>query len=96
MFGLCLYIYLMRRKYIALGSAIIFILCFILNIFLKKETTSFSSEQYFEYSILVLQIILTRFVYISKKHDIKNILTAANVLITISYMLILFSPILMR
>lgn len=76
----------MRRKYITLTSTIIFIIFFILNLFTRDINDW--SKHYFEFPVLIFQLILCYFIFKASNNDNKNILTAMNVIITILYILL--------
>jgi hypothetical protein len=82
----------MRRRHIALASTIIFVICLITKHF--SDIPPFFSdsliEKYFEYPLLLLQIILMRVAYISQDHKTKNNVTIANVVITSLYLTAFF------
>ncbi len=88
----------MRRKYIALTSTIIFILCVILDNLSKSKMYSPNNylEQNYKYLLLLIQIILMRVVYATKNTDTKNIATIMNVIISLLYMILFFYSLVMN
>ena len=79
----------LRRKYFALAATIVIALFIIFN-FLSEPTIYSPNRKaslYFEYCILILQIILTLIIFQTKNNDRKNILTALTVAITILYII---------
>lgn len=81
---------MLRRRYIALASTLLFILIMILYHFTssnKNDPNDFL-KQYYQYPLLVFQIILMRVVYVSKNEDTKNIITGMNVIITLLYLVL--------
>ena len=79
-----------RRKYIALSSMIVFIAIIFLRYISHQDEFSpnESVKIYFEYSVLILQFILTIIVFKTKNNEVKNILTTFNVIITFLYILL--------
>jgi hypothetical protein len=79
-----------KRRYIALTSLGILILFFVLNLFFQPTNylPNNSSKKYFEYCILILQLLFTIVVFKSKNNDTKNILTTLTVIVTGVYMII--------
>ena len=82
----------MRRRYIALAATLVFILAMLIN-HLALSSSSIPNDylkQYYEYVLLLVEIILMRVVYVTKNEDTKNIVTGMTVIITVIYLLIFF------
>ncbi len=79
-----------KRRYIALTAFFVLILFYVLNLFLKSETfaPNVSAQKYFEYCIILLQLLFTVIVFKSKNNDTKNILTTLIVIGTGIYIVI--------
>ena len=79
-----------KRRYIALAAFVVLILFFILNLFSQPETylPNDSASKYFEYCIILLQLLFTIIVFKSKNNDTKNILTTLLVIGTCIYIVI--------
>jgi len=85
-----------RRRYIALVSVILFVILMLASHFYQNRATPNSSfEKYYEYILLLIQIILMRVVYVTKNDDTKNISTGMTIIITVLYMVLFFYNILM-
>jgi hypothetical protein len=84
----------MRRKYIALVSTLVFMACFVLDRMSESDSTNPNTKatHYFEYPILLLQIVLTGLVFVAKNNDTKNILTCFNFVLTVLYIIYSFIP----
>ena len=82
----------MRRRYIALAATIVFILAMLINHLALSSGLAPNDylKQYYEYVLLIVQIILMRVVYVTKNEDTKNIVTGMAVIITVIYLLIFF------
>jgi hypothetical protein len=85
----------MRRRYISLSSVIVFVVCLILKHLIPVDsgTTPTPNDylsEYYEYALLIFQIVLMRIVFMSKNNDTKNIVTGMTVVITIVFMVIFF------
>ncbi len=72
----------MRRRYITLCSTVVFIVFFILNAFTRDVNDW--SKHYYEFPVLLFQLILCYLVFRAESNDSKNILTGMNVIITIA------------
>ena len=83
---------MLRRKYIALAATILFILCMVLKRLLPSNSFSPNDylSQYYEYPLLLIQIMLMRVAYVAKNDDTKNIVTGMTVIIAMLYMLLFF------
>ena len=80
-----------RRRYIALVATLLFILLMLAGHFYNRNSNPNSSfEKYYEYVVLLVQIILMRVVYVTKNDDTKNIATGMTVIITVVYMISFF------
>ncbi|MGZ3884772.1 MAG: hypothetical protein ACXVPQ_03195 [Bacteroidia bacterium] len=78
---------MMRRKYIALLSSAAFIVCFLWNrtADLGSNAPNALAQHYFEYPLVLLQIIFVIVVYRTKSNDTKNITTGFSMALTFFY-----------
>ncbi len=78
-----------RRKYIALSSVVVFSAVFVLRYLSHQDfyQPNESVKIYFEFAVLILQLILMTLIFKIKNNDIKSILTTFNVIITILYIM---------